>query len=49
MSSEQSLQSLRFQDEETKGIVKAKRVFVCAPHAIDLQRAFGIDITKDLQ
>ena len=48
MRSEQSLQSLWFQDK-AKGIVKAKLVFDCAPHAVDLQRAFGIDITNDLQ
>ena len=29
--------------------MKAQRVFDCTPHADDLQRAFGIDITKDLQ
>ena len=49
MRSEQSLQSLWFQDKESKGIVKDKRVFDCAPHAVDLQKAFGIDITNDLQ
>ena len=35
--------------KKAKGIVKAKRVFDCAPHAVDLQRVFGIDITNDLQ
>ena len=29
--------------------MKAKCIFDCAPHAVDLQRAFGIDITNDLQ
>ena len=38
-----------FKIKKAKGIVKAKRVFDCAPHAVDLQRAFGIDITNDLQ
>ena len=38
-----------FKIKKAKEIVKAKRVFDCAPHAVDLQRAFGIDITNDLQ
>ena len=38
-----------FKIKKAKGIVKAKRVFDCVPHAVDLQRAFGIDITNDLQ
>ena len=38
-----------FKIKKAKEIVKAKRVFDCAPHAVDLQRALGIDITNDLQ
>ena len=38
-----------FKIKKAKGIVKAKRVFDCASHAVDLQKAFGIDITNDLQ
>ena len=38
-----------FKIKKAKEIVKAKRVSDCAPHAVDLQRAFGIDITNDLQ
>ena len=38
-----------FKIKKAKGIVKVKQVLDCALHAVDLQRAFGIDITNDLQ
>ena len=38
-----------FKIKKKKGNSEAKRVFDCAPHAVDLQRVFGIDITNDLQ
>ena len=38
-----------FKIKKAKEIVKTKCGFDCALHAVDLQRAFGIDITNDLQ